>query len=180
VAALDQLPLTTIAYVHMAGGLSKHGFYHDTHAHAVPEACFSLFGELLMRTGAVPVLLERDRHFQDRAAIDAELDALRELTALAPTRRLAARSPARVALGHTPNTTPLGVAGLGRAMPNPELHDMGLLQSQLTKHILDLDAPPPWPDIDPVAFRAAQQALAHKHLIEGMARANGSQRGLGV
>src|SRR5262249_37077733 len=39
---LDELPLDRLAYVHVAGGVSHDGLYHDTHAHAVPPQVLEL------------------------------------------------------------------------------------------------------------------------------------------
>ena len=41
-AALDDLPLEAIAYVHVAGGVLRDGVWHDTHAHPVPTAVLEL------------------------------------------------------------------------------------------------------------------------------------------
>ncbi|MEW6472029.1 MAG: DUF692 family multinuclear iron-containing protein [Actinomycetota bacterium] len=38
VAALERLPLDHLAYVHVAGGVERGGFYRDTHRHTVPAA----------------------------------------------------------------------------------------------------------------------------------------------
>lgn len=171
-AALDRLPLDRIAYVHVAGGVSRDGLYHDTHAHAVPPACFSLLQELLRRTGKLPVLLERDRHFENRAALELELDTLLDVVANAPERR--PPSPSVVPSGtHTASlgklsltsTTPVSLEPKSRVEP-PSADAVGRiakLQAQLARHIVELDAPAPWPNVDPFSFRASQRALADKH-----------------
>lgn len=77
-AFLERLPLDRLAYVHLAGGFrDRAGLYHDTHAHAVPEAVFALFGELCRRCPVPAVLLERDDLFPPDQVIHAELDAIR-------------------------------------------------------------------------------------------------------
>lgn len=75
-AFLDALPLDRLAYVHVAGGTWKGRFYHDTHAHPVAEGALRVLEALVARVGPVPALLERDDGFAERAALDAELDAI--------------------------------------------------------------------------------------------------------
>lgn len=61
VALLETYPLDRVAMVHVAGGVEEHGFYFDTHAHAVPEPVY----DLVARAGCETVLLERDASFDD-------------------------------------------------------------------------------------------------------------------
>lgn len=70
---LDQFPLERVAMVHLAGGVREHGFYFDTHAHAVPDAVFTLLDRLCARRGQVPVVIERDALFPPFAALEAEV-----------------------------------------------------------------------------------------------------------
>lgn len=81
-AFLDTLPLERIAYVHVAGGVWKERFYVDTHAHPLAEGALDVLRRIISRVGPVPVLLERDDGFEDRASLDAELDAI--ASAIAP------------------------------------------------------------------------------------------------
>jgi uncharacterized protein (UPF0276 family) len=80
-AFLDRLPLSRIAYVHIAGGVMRDGFYFDTHAHPVGTGPLEVLRRLVERTGPLPVLLERDDGFGTREALDAELDAIESLLA---------------------------------------------------------------------------------------------------
>ena len=73
---LDRLPLERLAYAHIAGGIERHGLYHDTHAHAIPRGALELLEELSARVTPPGVLLERDDHFPPEAEIEAELDAI--------------------------------------------------------------------------------------------------------
>ncbi len=75
-AYLDRLPLDRVAYVHVAGGITRDGFYYDTHAHPVGQGPRDLLAELLRRRHPLPILLERDDGFDTREALDAELDLL--------------------------------------------------------------------------------------------------------
>jgi uncharacterized protein len=157
VGALDELPLDRIAYVHLAGGVSRDGLYHDTHAHAVPDVCFTLLRELLSRTGKLPVLLERDRHFAHRAALEFELDALLDVVNRAPERCTTAQTTALTTRSSRSWATPSDHAR----------HRVAQLQTQLAQHIVKLDAHPPWPALDARSFRAAQRALADKRMAHG-------------
>nr|WP_297351447.1 DUF692 domain-containing protein [uncultured Caldimonas sp.] len=80
-AFLQRLDLSRLAYVHVAGGLADaQGFYHDTHAHAVPSPVMSLLAELCKRCRPAGVMLERDDLFPDDDVLLAELDAMRAAT----------------------------------------------------------------------------------------------------
>lgn len=93
-ALLESYPLDRVAMVHVAGGVEEHGFYFDTHAHAIPDAVY----DLVARAGCDTVMLERDASFDD-AVLD-EVTRLRALD-LAPRRSpgspsIASRSSATV------------------------------------------------------------------------------------
>jgi uncharacterized protein len=75
-AQLAALPLDRIAYAHIAGGVWRSGFYHDTHAHPVGTDPLDALARLVARRGAVPVLLERDNGFGTAEELFAELDAI--------------------------------------------------------------------------------------------------------
>jgi uncharacterized protein (UPF0276 family) len=74
---LTTLPLQRLAYVHVAGGVQRDGLYHDTHAHAMPEAVLDLLAELCARVDPPGVLLERDDDYPSDAELAAELKAIR-------------------------------------------------------------------------------------------------------
>ena len=90
IAFLERVPLERLAYVHIAGGVDRHGLYHDTHTHPVPRAVLDLFEELAARVRVPGVLLERDDDFpadeellEELAGIGAALErgqARREAT----------------------------------------------------------------------------------------------------
>ena len=73
VAALDELPLDRVAYVHVAGGVERGGLYRDTHHHAVPPEVLALLGELCARTTPPGVLIEWDGCFPPEPELAAEL-----------------------------------------------------------------------------------------------------------
>jgi uncharacterized protein (UPF0276 family) len=74
---LDELPLERLAYVHVAGGVTHDGIYHDTHAHAVPPQVLDLLRALCDRVTPPGVLLERDDDYPPDADLRAELAAIR-------------------------------------------------------------------------------------------------------
>jgi uncharacterized protein (UPF0276 family) len=76
-AALDDLPLEAVAYVHVAGGVLRDGVWHDTHAHPVPAAVLDLLAAVGERIRVPGVLLERDEAFPSDAQLAAELDSIR-------------------------------------------------------------------------------------------------------
>jgi uncharacterized protein len=76
VAYLDRLPLERLAYVHIAGGVTRRRLYHDTHAHMTPAGALDLLEQLCARVRPAAVLLERDDHFPADDELRAELDAI--------------------------------------------------------------------------------------------------------
>jgi uncharacterized protein len=81
-ALLDRLPLDRIAYVHVAGGGERDGFYHDTHTDAVPDEVFALVRELCARRRPPGLLLERDGRYPPAGELRRELDALADAAGL--------------------------------------------------------------------------------------------------
>ncbi|MDW5326928.1 DUF692 domain-containing protein [Plantactinospora sp. KLBMP9567] len=74
---LDELPLERLAYVHVAGGVTHDGLYHDTHAHAVPPQVLDTLAALCARVNPPGVMLERDDDYPPDADLAAELAAIR-------------------------------------------------------------------------------------------------------
>ncbi|MBK7584118.1 MAG: DUF692 domain-containing protein [Myxococcales bacterium] len=77
--AAERFPLEQVGMIHLAGGVSEHGFYFDDHAHAVPEPVFLLLERVLNRTGAVPMLLERDALFPEFTELTGETERCRNI-----------------------------------------------------------------------------------------------------
>ncbi|GGK24140.1 hypothetical protein GCM10010124_15830 [Pilimelia terevasa] len=75
-ALLAALPPERVAYVHVAGGSSHGGIYHDTHTDAVPADVLDLLRALTARRQPPTVLLERDGRYPPAALLRAELDAI--------------------------------------------------------------------------------------------------------
>ncbi|MEV6396151.1 DUF692 domain-containing protein [Streptomyces sp. NPDC051907] len=90
--ALDELPVESIAYVHVAGGLERDGVWHDTHAHPVAQPVLDILTQLRSRVSPPGVLLERDDDFPPEQELAAELGRIREtLTAAAAAAAQGAR-----------------------------------------------------------------------------------------
>ncbi|MFF4412611.1 DUF692 family multinuclear iron-containing protein [Streptosporangium sp. NPDC001559] len=77
VSALDGLPLSALAYVHVAGGHSHHGLWHDTHTSRVPQEVLDILTELCARTEPPGVLLEWDGDYPSDAVFEEELGRIR-------------------------------------------------------------------------------------------------------
>ncbi|KOG54262.1 endonuclease [Streptomyces griseoflavus] len=113
-AALDELPVEAIAYVHVAGGIERDGVWHDTHAHPVTRPVLDVLAELCARTSPPGVLLERDENFPVTGELAKELDMIRTVMKEAPAVPVcrgpgAAQEPATEgspATGPTPTTGP--------------------------------------------------------------------------
>lgn len=79
-AALDELPVEAIAYVHVAGGVERDGVWHDTHAHPVTRPVLDVLAELRSRVAPPGVLLERDDDFPPGAELAREMEVIRAAT----------------------------------------------------------------------------------------------------
>lgn len=76
-AALDEVPLDAVAYVHVAGGVERDGVWHDSHAHPVTRPVLDVLAALCDRITPPGVLLERDDDFPEGGELAGELDAIR-------------------------------------------------------------------------------------------------------
>ncbi|GAB2451814.1 DUF692 domain-containing protein [Streptosporangium sandarakinum] len=83
VGALDALPLSELAYVHVAGGHLHHGVWHDTHTARVPGEVLEILAELRARVDPPGVLLEWDGDYPGDDVLEAELGRIREAMARA-------------------------------------------------------------------------------------------------
>jgi uncharacterized protein len=80
VAYLDELDLSRVVQVHIAGGTFKDGWLHDTHSRRVPEAVWSLLRILTSRVDVNGILLERDANFPPFSELTGELERARQIT----------------------------------------------------------------------------------------------------
>jgi len=78
-ATLDRLPLSEVAYVHVAGGVLRDGIWHDTHAHPVTGEILGILADLAGRVPPPGVLLERDDAYPSDAELAAELSSIRQV-----------------------------------------------------------------------------------------------------
>jgi uncharacterized protein (UPF0276 family) len=75
-AFLERIPLESLAYVHVGGGIERDGLYHDTHAHRWCRACSTCSKPCARRVPPPPpgILLERDEDFRNEAELLAEVE----------------------------------------------------------------------------------------------------------
>ena len=78
-ATLDRLPLSAVAYVHVAGGVLRDGIWHDTHAHPVAAEILDILADLAGRAAPPGALLERDDAYPSDAELAAELSSIRNV-----------------------------------------------------------------------------------------------------
>jgi uncharacterized protein len=81
---IERLPLSRLAYVHVAGGMESARLYHDTHAHPLTDSILGLLSELSLRTKIPAVLLERDDNFPVENELYEELD---RIASVLPSRK---------------------------------------------------------------------------------------------
>ncbi|MFD7613528.1 DUF692 domain-containing protein [Streptomyces sp. NPDC059828] len=140
-AALDEMPVEAIAYVHVAGGLEQGGVWHDTHAHPVPRPVLDILAELRRRTDPPGVLLERDDDFPPPDELAGELTAIRQTlesaaadAPAAPVRDLRPARPVSAATEEARERLGLAQAALLSALvagtPAPEGFDAQRLRVQ--------------------------------------------------
>lgn len=158
-AALDELPLEAIAYVHVAGGVEREGVWHDTHAHPLSAPVLELLAALRERVRPPGVLLERDDDFPAAGELAAELATIRrvmESGGKRPVPRRTAAAPVPV-----PAPVPAAAAAAAAAAAGPgartglALHQTALLSA--------LVAGTPVPEgFDRARIRVQSRALAAK------------------
>ena len=73
---IDLLPLESIAYLHVAGGVERDGILHDTHAHPIHQDVLDLLTYVVSKVRISGVMLERDDQFPVDGMIGRELDSI--------------------------------------------------------------------------------------------------------
>ncbi|MCG0287549.1 DUF692 domain-containing protein [Streptomyces sp. PSAA01] len=126
--ALDELPTSAIAYVHVAGGVEKDGVWHDSHAHPVTQPVLDVLAELCARTAPPGVLLERDEDFPAAGELAGELEAIRAVTAAGAAG--AAGVPATTSAAH------------GAPVPDAVRERLALAQTSLLSTLVGGTPPP--------------------------------------
>src|SRR5262249_22482159 len=87
-AFISELPLERVVEIHVAGHKrSSSGLILDTHGSPVIDPVMELLAWTLERTGAVPVLLERDNDIPELPALLDELKKIREVYQAAVGRK---------------------------------------------------------------------------------------------
>jgi len=88
---IDALPHHRVVQIHVAGHEFKpeHGRIIDTHGAEAPSEVLALLERAVVRTGPVPVVLERDNHIPDLPSLLAEVARVRAAYDRALERRAA-------------------------------------------------------------------------------------------
>lgn len=77
---LDRYPLDRVSQLHLAGGfLTEEGKWEDSHSEPVMEPVWELYEEILQRTRAEIVILERDSKLQPFEEVLKDVDRARDL-----------------------------------------------------------------------------------------------------
>ena len=77
---IEQLPLERVAYIHMAGHEQvEPDLIIDTHGQPIIDPVYELFEWTIQKMDPVPVLLERDYHFEDLEQIQGELTRIKSI-----------------------------------------------------------------------------------------------------
>lgn len=77
---LDRYPLERVTQIHLAGGYQKDdGQWEDSHSEAVMPPVWTLFEEVIRRTKAEIVILERDSKFHPFETVRDDLSQAREI-----------------------------------------------------------------------------------------------------
>lgn len=71
---MGDYPLHAVVQVHLAGGFDDHGWWVDTHSHAVEDQSYALLAALRGRAPLGCVVVERDDHLPSLDVLVAEAD----------------------------------------------------------------------------------------------------------
>ena len=75
----DDMPLTAVRQIHLAGHEKHGGYLIDTHDQPICEAVWDLYAYTVGRLGSIPTMIERDDNIPPLAELIAELDCVRAL-----------------------------------------------------------------------------------------------------
>ena len=123
---LDKLPLDRVSQIHLAGGhQTPDGRWEDSHSTPVMEQVWPLFEEVIRRTRAGIVILERDSKFDPFDAVIEDVDRAREIFyRYRGTRPGAQTTPARM---EAPDLDPGA----------PEFHELRAFQRTMLARLTD-------------------------------------------
>lgn len=76
---LDRYPLDRVTQLHLAGGHFMDGKWEDSHSKPVMMPVWDLFDEVVRRTSAEIVILERDSHFHPFELVMEDIHRAREI-----------------------------------------------------------------------------------------------------
>ena len=76
---LDRYPLDRISQLHLAGGHFMDGKWEDSHSRPVMMPVWDLFDEVVRRTSAEIVILERDSHYHPFDVVMEDIHRAREI-----------------------------------------------------------------------------------------------------
>lgn len=131
---LDRLPLERVSQMHLAGGIQKpDGSWEDSHSHPVMPEVWPLYEEVLKRSPAETVIVERDSRFNP---FEEVLEDVRKARALFYKHR-----PEKPT-GPVPNSAEMAADPFGNTDPNPlapEFSDLRSYQRALMARIVDSD-----------------------------------------
>ena len=100
---LDRLPLDRVSQIHLAGGhMTRDGLWEDSHSAPVMPPVWPLFEEIVRRTPAEVVILERDSNFQDFESVVEDILHAREIF----SKHRGPDSAGMAGLPKAPNTPP--------------------------------------------------------------------------
>lgn len=140
--ALDELPTSAIAYVHVAGGVEKDGVWHDSHAHPVTQPVLDVLAELCARTAPPGVLLERDEDFPAAGELADELDAIRGVTAAGAVVGMAEEAAAAVTASAPVPASVKPSAAPEAPVPDAVRERLALAQTSLLSALVGGTPPP--------------------------------------
>lgn len=131
-AFLDRYPLGRVTQLHLAGGFLKNGQWEDSHSHPVMEPVWDLYEEILQRTDAEIVIVERDSRFEPFDSVMEDVAKARE--------RFYAHRPASP-VNPTPHElfSPIPGSGVNNGWNDPAFADLRGFQQTVMRRITDPD-----------------------------------------
>jgi len=76
---IDRLPLDRVSQLHLAGGRFVEGKWEDSHSNPVMDPVWDLYEEVVKRSAAEIVIVERDSRFNPFSEVLADVERAREI-----------------------------------------------------------------------------------------------------